>query len=164
MEVQYTVSQSESGIDYIEMSICAINLSLGFHQGVYSLYCYRSIAFAIVLIIASLIMRYISIFIWSGIDLATNGQSCLCSTVCCLLAFSRPCSAARSASGLRDRGPWFDTRSRLLAFVFVLQEGQLSVTDKSMSTLVMVNHLGGLRLPRNSVIRLTYCPNMTIGV
>ena len=47
---------------------------------------------------------------------------------------------------------------------FVLQEGQLSVTDKSMSTLVMVNHLGGLSLPRNSVIRLTYCPHMTIGV
>ena len=108
-------------------------------------------------------MRYISIFIWSGIDLATNGQSCFCSTVCCLLALSRPCSAASSASGSRDRGPWFDTRSRSLLF-FVLQEGQLSVTDKSMSTLVMVIHLGGLSLPRNSVIRLTYCPNMTIGV
>ena len=49
-------------------------------------------------------------------------------------------------------------------FFFVLQDGQLSVTDKSMSTLVMVNHLGGLSLPRNSVIRLTNCPNMTIGV
>ena len=110
-------------------------------------------------------MRYISIFIWFGIDLATSGQSCLCSTVCCLLAFSRPCSAASSASGARDRSPWFYTRSKSLLFV-VLQDGQLSVTDKSMSTLVMVNHLGGLSLPRNSVItgRLTYCPNMTIGV
>ena len=49
---------------------------------------------------------------------------------------------------------------------FVLLEGQLSVTDKSMSTLVLINHIhvGGLSLPRNSVIRLTYCPNMTIGV
>ena len=75
VEFQHTVSHSESGIDYIEMSICAINLSLGFHQGVYSLYCYRSIAFAIVLIIASLIMRYISIFIWSGIDLATSNKT-----------------------------------------------------------------------------------------
>ena len=46
----------------------------------------------------------------------------------------------------------------------VLQEGQLSVTDKCMSTLVLVNHLGGLSLPRKSVIRLTYCPNMTIAV
>ena len=145
------------------MSICAINLSLSFHQGVYSLYCFRSIAFAIVLIIASLTMRYISIFIWFGIDLATNGHSCLCSTVCCLLAFSRPFSAASSASGSRDRSPWFYTRSRSLLF-FVLQDGQLSITDKSMSTLVMVNHLEGLSLPRNSVIRLTYCPNMTIGV
>ena len=145
------MSQSESGIDYIEMSVCAFNLTLGFHQGVYSLYCYRSIAFAIVLIIASLVMRYVSIYIMSGIDLATNGQSCLCSTVCCLLALSRPYSAASSASGLRDRGLWFDTGSRLLAF-FVLQEGQLSVTDKSMSALVLVNHLGGLSLPRNSVI------------
>ena len=116
VDVQHTVSQSESGIDCIEMFICAINLSLGFHQGVYSLYCYRSIAFAIALIIASLIMRYISIFIWSGIGLATNGQSCLCSTVCCLLAFSRPCGAASSASSLRDRGPWFDTKSRSLLF------------------------------------------------
>ena len=117
MDVQHIVSQSESGIDYIEMSICAINLSLGFHQGVYSLYCYRSIAFVIVLMIASLIMRYISIFIWSGIGLATSGQSCLCSTVCCRLAFSRPCGAASSASSLRDRGPWFDTRSRSLLFL-----------------------------------------------
>ena len=29
--IQHTVSQSESGKDYIEMYICAINLTLGFH-------------------------------------------------------------------------------------------------------------------------------------
>ena len=62
------------------------------------------------------IPSYIAIFIWSGIGLATSGQSCLCSTVCCLLTFSRPCGAASSASSLRDRGPWFDTRSRSLLF------------------------------------------------
>ena len=128
-EIQHTVSQSESGKDYIEMSICAINLTLGFHQGVNSLYCYGSIAFAIVLIIASLIMRYISIFIWSGIHLVTSGHSCLCSTVCCFLAFSRPCSAASSASGLRDRGPWFDTGSRPLAF-FSFKKGSCQLLTK----------------------------------
>ena len=30
--------------------------------------------------------------------------------------------------------------------------------------LVLVNHLGGLSLPRNGVDRLTDCPNMTIAV
>ena len=29
---------------------------------------------------------------------------------------------------------------------------------------VLVNHLGGLSLPRKSVVRLTECPNMTIDV
>ena len=30
--------------------------------------------------------------------------------------------------------------------------------------LVLVNHLGGLSLPRNRVVRSTDCPNMTIAV
>ena len=30
--------------------------------------------------------------------------------------------------------------------------------------LVLVNRLGGLSLPRNSVVRLTDCPDMTIAV
>ena len=35
VEVQHTVSQSDSGIEFIETSICAIYLTLGFHQWVY---------------------------------------------------------------------------------------------------------------------------------
>ena len=31
--VQPTMSQSESGIDYVKVSFCAINLTFGFHQG-----------------------------------------------------------------------------------------------------------------------------------
>ena len=56
-----------------------------------------------------------------------------------------------------------DTRSdHLLSFLLpLIQEGQLSVTGKSMCT---INHLGGLSLPRKSVARLTDCPNMTIAV
>ena len=43
----------------------------------YNFYDYGSIVFAIVLIIASVFTRYISIVIWSGIDWIANGHSCL---------------------------------------------------------------------------------------
>ena len=47
----------------------------------------------------------------------------------------------------------------------LVQEGQLSVTGKSMcSKYCMVNCLGGLSLPRESVVRLTDCPDMTLNV
>ena len=61
-------------------------------------------------------------------------------------------------SDSRARGAGFDTQSgRILLFLLVLiQEGQLSVTGKSMCTyLVLVDCLGGLSLPRNSMVRLT---------
>ena len=46
----------------------------------------------------------------------------------------------------------------------LFQEGQLSVTGESMCTKVLVNHLGGLSLPRKSVVRLTDRPDMTLDV
>ena len=57
----------------------------------------------------------------------------------------------------------FDTRSgHILSFLLPLsQEGQLSVTGESMCT---VNRLGGLSLPRKSVVRLTDRPDMTLDV
>ena len=41
------------------------------------------------------------------------------------------------------------------------QEGQLSVTNESMGYLILANHIGDLSLPRNRVISLTDCPDMT---
>ena len=42
----------------------------------------------------------------------------------------------------------------------LIQEGQLLVTGES----ILVNHLGGLSLPRKSVVRLTDRPHMTLDV
>ena len=58
------------------------------------------------------------------------------------------------------RGPGFDTRSgNILLFLLPLfQEGQLSVTGKSS------NRLGGLSLPRKSVVKLTDRPDMTLDI
>ena len=60
----------------------------------------------------------------------------------------------------------FDTLSgRILSFLLpLIQEGQLSVTGESMCTEVLVNRLGGLSLPRKSMVRLTHCHEMTIAV
>ena len=50
----------------------------------------------------------------------------------------------------------------ILSFLLpLIQEGQLSVTGESMCTKYW---LGGLSLPRKSVVRLTDCPAMTLGV
>ena len=64
------------------------------------------------------------------------------------------------------RGPGFDTRSGhiLSCLLPLIQEGQLSVTGKSMCIEVLINHLGGLSLPRKSVVRLTDRPDMTLDV
>ena len=68
--------------------------------------------------------------------------------------------------GIEPRGPGFDTRSgNILSFLLLLfQEGQLSVTGESMKYEVLVNRLGGLSLPRKSVVRLTDRPDMTLDV
>ena len=60
---------------------------------------------------------------------------------------------------------WPDTRSgHILSFLLPLfQEGQLSVTGESMCTKYWLT-LGGLSLPRKSVVRLTDRPDMTLDV
>ena len=53
----------------------------------------------------------------------------------------------------------------MLSFLLPLfQEGQLSVTGESMCHEVLVNRLGGLSLPRKSMVRLTDRPDMTLDV
>ena len=82
--------------------------------------------------------------------------------------FSRPYAGPRSsvgsASDSRARGPGFDTRSgHILLFLLpLIQERQLSVTG--LIHEVLVNCLGGLSLPRKSVVRLTDRPDLTIDV
>ena len=79
--------------------------------------------------------------------------------------FNRDPAGQRSAVGRAPdslvRGPGFDTRSgHILSFFLpLIQEGQLSVTDE-----VLINRLGGLSLPRKSVVRLTDRPDMTLDV
>ena len=59
-----------------------------------------------------------------------------------------------------------NTRSgNILSFLLPLfQEGQLSVTGEKYMHEVLVNRLGGLSLPRKSVVRLTDRPDMTLDV
>ena len=73
-----------------------------------------------------------------------------------------PRSAVSRALDSYVRGPGIDTRSGLiLSFLLpLIQEGQLSVTGESMCT----KYLGGLSLPRKSVVRLTNRPDMTLDV
>ena len=48
--------------------------------------------------------------------------------------------------------------------LLLIQERQLSVTGKMHGNLVLVNHLGGLSLPRDRVVKLTDSSDMTIAV
>ena len=59
----------------------------------------------------------------------------------------------------------FDTRSgHILSYLLpLIQEGQLSVTGKYVHE-VLVNRIGGLSLPRKSVVRLTDRPDITLDV
>ena len=53
----------------------------------------------------------------------------------------------------------------MLSFLLPLfQERQLSVTGEKYVHEVLVNRLGGLSLPRKSVVRLTDRPDMTLDV
>ena len=75
-------------------------------------------------------------------------------------------SAVGSMSYSRVRGPGFDTLSgHILSFLLpLIQEGQLLVTGEKYVHIVLVNRLGGLSMPRKSVVRLTDHPDMTIAV
>ena len=83
-----------------------------------------------------------------------------------LVNLARLCSAIGRAPDLKVKGPGFDTRSgNILSFLLPLfQEGQLSSYWQKYVHKVLVNRLGGLSLPRKSVVRLTDRPNMTLDV
>ena len=82
------------------------------------------------------------------------------------LIYAGPRSAIGRAPDSQVRGPGFDTRSgNILSFLLPLfQEGQLTVTGESYVHKVLANRLGGLSLPRKSVVRLTDRPDMTLDV
>ena len=73
---------------------------------------------------------------------------------------ARPRNAVGSVSDSKARGPGFNTQSgHILSFLLLLfQEGQLLA--KSMCT----KYLGGLSLPKKSVVRLTDRPHITSAV
>ena len=87
---------------------------------------------------------------------------------CCSLML--PGRVAQSVTRLtleRARGPGFYTRSGTYILSFLLpliQEGKFSIRGEYICTMyiVQVNHLGGLSLPRKSIVMLTYRPDMTI--
>ena len=57
------------------------------------------------------------------------------------------------------------SRGHILSFLHpLIQEGQLSVTGERCVYEVLVNRLGGLSLPRKSVVRLTERPDITVDV
>ena len=83
----------------------------------------------------------------------------------------RPLAGPRSAVGRSPasyvRGPGFDTRSgHTLPFLLpLIQEGQLAITGKCICTKYWLTAcLGGLSLPRKSVVRSTDRPDMTLDV
>ena len=85
-----------------------------------------------------------------------------------IIHMARPRRAISSASNSRARGPVFDTLSSHRALTFVspstdTRRAVISYWQKKVH-LVLVHHLGGQSLPRNSLVRLTDRPDMTIGV
>ena len=73
-----------------------------------------------------------------------------------------PRGAIGSASDSRARGARFDTRS-----AHILADSRRAVVVskwRKYVSVVMINHSGGLRLPRNSLIRLTDRPDRTKDV
>ena len=77
------------------------------------------------------------------------------------LSFAGPSSAVGSASDSSARGSGFDNRSgHTFSFLLLLfQEGQLLVSGKSMCIKYWLTARS-----RNSVVRLTCFPDMTIPV
>ena len=78
-----------------------------------------------------------------------------------------PRSAVGRAPDSQVRGPGFDTQSGyILSFLLpLIQEGQLSVTGESMCTKYwFIALIGGLSLPRKSVVKLKDCPDIILDV
>ena len=74
-----------------------------------------------------------------------------------------PRGAVGSVSDSRARGPRFDSQSgHIFSFLLpLIQEGHISCCRKYVH-LVLVNRLGGLSMPTNSVVMLIDRPEMTI--
>ena len=81
------------------------------------------------------------------------------------LSNCRPRSAIGRAPHSYVRGPGFDTWSgHILSFLLPLfKKGSCQLLAK-VGAQVLVNRLGGLSLPRKSVVRLTDRPDMTLDV
>ena len=73
-------------------------------------------------------------------------------------------SAVGSAADSRARGSGFNTQSNhILSFSFRSKKGSCQSLTKYVHE-VLVNCLGGLSMPRKSVVRLTDRSDMTIAV
>ena len=77
-----------------------------------------------------------------------------------------PRSTIGRASDSQVRGPGFDTQSgNILSFLLPLLSRRAVVSYwRKYVHEVLVNRLGGLSLPRKSVVRLTDRPDMTLDV
>ena len=78
------------------------------------------------------------------------------------------CSTVGSTSDSGARGPGNDTQSgHILLFILPLvEEVQLSLVSywRKYVHEVLVNNLGGLSLPRISMVRFTDSPDMTLAI
>ena len=102
-------------------------------------------------------------------------SSDICKKYVCQLAqwsrslTARLCSTISRAPDSQVRGPGFNTWSgHILWFLLpLIQEGKTSEAVcywQKYVHKVLVNHLGGLSLPRKSVVRLIDHPDMTLDV
>ena len=84
----------------------------------------------------------------------------------CILCRNRARSIVGSASDSRARGLGLDTRVRPHTFVSPSADSRRAVVSywRKYVYEVLINRLGGLRLPRKSVVRLTDRPDMTLTV
>ena len=81
------------------------------------------------------------------------------------IRFAGPRSAIGRAPDSYVRGPGFDTQSGNIfsSLLLLFQEAVVSYWRKYVHD-VLVNRLGSLSLPRESVVRLTDRPDMTLDV
>ena len=110
----------------------------------------------------------------TNLDLSRAKAFCFCSRCsgCCLDIFSLiyhlagPCSPICRAPHSLVRGSGFDTWSgNILSILLSLFSRRVVVSYwRKYVHKVLVNRLGGLSLPRKSVVRLTDHPDMTLDV
>ena len=87
--------------------------------------------------------------------------------IVCIISWPLASPLEQSDLDTRARGPRFDTRSGyILLFLLPLIDSRRAVVSywRKYVHEVPVNRLGGLSLPRKSVVRLTDRPDMTLIV